>query len=393
MKRCLAGFVVSMCFCMSCVAADGPGKVAGGPFLPLVASEAQNAVRALNSAGKNIDDLLILELNGQTYYVKDMALLEELVASGQDMCFTKGYGLDGTIDSLYRVLYESCTESRALLEGQALESGKTMFVAAVNKFDRISDSMRLSGNYKELLKQCLLNVQVLRDALSKTEMNTHAHIVGKNIDACIASVGISDTPVCKPDGSPIVANRNCLSGLSDLDTQYSGRRFVFQDSRFADGGASASDKVLVFNGKVLIACEGAKAKLIINPSFSGRQECQGGEYKQVPNVGSLPSGIYLAMPQEAESYTSESMLKQWGKYRVPLIASTATNDFGRSNFYLHGTSDETKMSSGGCISMGVNVDKLVESEWFKSADYIPVIVNIQNSVVTQKERQECSYGI
>jgi hypothetical protein len=51
------------------------------------------------------------------------------------------------------------------------------------------------------------------------------------------------------------------------------------------------------------------------------------------------------------------------------------------------------MSSGGCISMGVNVDKLVESEWFKSADYIPVIVNIQNSVVTQKERQECSYGI
>lgn len=372
MKKTLFAFFAFASVCCSCMADGNPGRaiVPGAFYTPPRYQDASEAT---------IDNLLVLELNDQVYYVKDLSLLEKLVESGQNMCFTKGYGMDGTISTFYEVLYRACNTDRSLLEDRAVKAGKKL-EAKVQKLDRYVDSIVYKNNYKELFKQCLLNADTLRNVLSQTDINTHHHRMGNNIDACIKSVfvGCSDTLPAVPDG-------DCLSNMSDLDSVYAGRVFDFQDTNFINGSTSFSDKVFVFNGKVLVACEGPQAQFIIRPSFSGREECQGGEYKQVPGVGNLPNGLYLAMsgnPQPMEDKEA------WGGYRIPLIASTTTQNYDRTNFYLHGTTKVEKRSSGGCISTGLAIDELVNKDWFKTEEVIPVIVSVPDRI-TRSEIEMC----
>ena len=63
----------------------------------------------------------------------------------------------------------------------------------------------------------------------------------------------------------------------------------------------------------------------------------------------------------------------WGGHKVPLIPATETNTFGRTNMYIHGTTDPNKHRSGGCISLGIAVDKFIDTGFIQGV--VPVIVN------------------
>ncbi len=88
------------------------------------------------------------------------------------------------------------------------------------------------------------------------------------------------------------------------------------------------------------------------------------------NYGPIPEGTYWIDPKLVQSATIDPRLwskpefyppsDSWGRYRVPLEPDKSTNTFGRSGFFIHGSSEFNDYGSAGCIDLGTN-DKVIES--------------------------------
>ena len=390
MKKFMFLFLSLTCFCLSC-RAEVLGPVVVGAAVRKLEDKAVARKKTI------VDDLMVLQVGDQIFYVKDLDLLEDLVSSGQDMCFEYGNDLVGEINNLYHVLYDACVAGRARLREQINTSADVSNIkkgtfTALQAIRRLQSSEKLHNitnqeyDYKSMLVNCLLDKELLTRALQKTNQDVYDYRLGYDMDSCIKSVTVNKNAMCSRSDL-FVPDSSCLDNMNDLDIKYAGKTFQFTEGLQSN---NTSNKVLIFNGKVLVACENGLAQYVIKPSFSGRSYCQDGAYQYVGGVGHLPNGVYLALVNHKEAMQGEQQ-NAWGKHRVPLVPSVSNKSVGRSGFYLHGTEIKDKRRSGGCISLGVAVDELVETDWFGAEEYIPVVVDAVDSI-SQEDRDKCEYN-
>lgn len=322
--------------------------------------------------------IMIFELNGKTYYITDEKLLENLIKS--DICIAGASA--GDISELYLILYNACKESIATLNEEATKNG----IKPNNRFNNflrnigvkigvsnLAKEIGLTQTDKEtILRTGLKNCLITKEALTKTlsEKIRHKTLIKTkittDINKCINSIGVLATNDTCPL-RPSVPDIKYIENILDLNTKYRLKSFQFPTDTPIN-----TNKIIVFNGNVLVACENGAAIYLVRPTYSGRETCQNGKYQNIPGSGGTPNGIYVVREQDIQKMP-QSAQHSWGQYRAPLIPANETNTFGRTNMYLHGTTDPTKHRSGGCISLGLAIDKFIETGFITGT--VPVIVN------------------
>lgn len=325
--------------------------------------------------------IMIFELNGKTYYLTDEKLLEALVKS--ETCIQ---GMtEGEITQLYIILYDACKQSIAALSEEANKQGINPHIRFNNFMRNLGTKIASSSFAKQVgisetdketilrtgLKNCLITKESLTKILtqnpsSKTITSTK---ITADIDKCINNIGI--LPPIKNDICPLypsVPDEKYIENIFNLNTTYRAQTFHFPTDM-----PISTNKIIIFNGNVLVACENNMPKYLVRPTYSGRESCQNGQYQSVPYSGGTPNGVYIVRNKDKEDIPEKKQLA-WGQYRIPLIPANETNTFGRTNMYLHGTTDPNKHRSGGCISLGLAIDEFVETDFIDGT--IPIIVNV-----------------
>ena len=341
---------------------------------------------ALCACAGDDKDLMLFEVGGQVFYLKDLSLLESLI--GNDSCITDE--TNGNIIKLYEILYSACKDGMGqMIDGVELSRNprvESKQRGAMKMLNKLRDLGAKAGSSEKLfgdnfigarqkvlantLKNCLVEKETLRKALTKQQQTTKMKVTA-DIDKCIAQIQIDPT-LSNGDSCPLVStisDKKYIESLLDLNSVYRGQEFSFPVT-----GALNQNKVIVFNGNLLVACEGDKPVYLAKPTFSGRESCQNGQYQDIPGFGGTPNGIYVVVqPDNDFEPLPEKDWATWGQYKVPLIPAVETNTFGRTNMYIHGTSDPDKHRSGGCISLGIAVDRFIKTGFIKGI--VPVIVN------------------
>lgn len=316
--------------------------------------------------------IMIFELNGKTYYLTDEKLLEALVKS--ETCIQGAS--EGEITKLYKILYDACQQSIATLNDSLAKQGIYTYDQFANRMTNYKIRRGLSkGNtekVKEGLKECIVHKDVLasllKDNTTKPPIITGTKITA-DIDKCISNIGI--LPPIKNDICPLypsVPDEKYIENIFNLNTTYRAQTFHFPTDMPIN-----TNKIIIFNGNVLVACENNMPKYLVRPTYSGRESCQNGQYQSIPYSGGTPNGVYIVRNKDKEDIPEKKQLA-WGQYRIPLIPANETNTFGRTNMYLHGTTDPNKHRSGGCISLGLAIDEFVETDFIDGT--IPIIVNV-----------------
>lgn len=326
--------------------------------------------------------IMIFELNGKTYYLTDEKLLETLVKS--ETCIQGAS--EGEITKLYKILYDSCKQGVATLNDQLEKEGLLPLDPIGNKITSYKVRFGLTQFaqkhnldkklVKEGLKECIIYKDVLATQLknfleenrTKPQIITGTKITA-DIDKCISNIGI--LPPIKNDICPLypsVPDEKYIENIFNLNTTYRAQTFHFPTDM-----PISTNKIIIFNGNVLVACENNIPKYLVRPTYSGRESCQNGQYQSVPYSGGTPNGVYIVRNKDKEDMPEKKQLA-WGQYRIPLIPANETNTFGRTNMYLHGTTDPNKHRSGGCISLGLAIDEFVETNFIDGT--IPIIVNV-----------------
>ncbi len=325
--------------------------------------------------------IMIFELNGKTYYITDTKILETLVQS--ETCIQDA--TDGEITKLYLLLYDACKQSIAALSEEAREQGINPHTRFNNLLRNIGTQIAASNFAKQIglsetdketilrtgLKNCLITKESLVKRL-KQNSKGHPTVTTKitaDIDKCISNIGIL-TPI-KNDTCPLypsVPDEKYIENIFNLNTTYRTQTFHFPTDT-----PISTNKIIIFNGNVLVACENNIPKYLVRPTYSGRESCQNGQYQSVPYSGGTPNGVYIIRAKDKDTLPKEKQLA-WGQYRIPLIPANETNTFGRTNMYLHGTTDPNKHRSGGCISLGLAIDEFIQTNFIDGT--IPIIVNV-----------------
>lgn len=302
-------------------------------------------------------DIVVLEVGGKLYYIDN---LDELLSDdAKNTCVYSS--VDGQIELLYNKLISACKQSLA-----QLSTSKKDLVGPTN----IMLNLMAKIDKKTALSVCLLRKEML-EARKDNNTTTKVHI-SDSITSCVNSIKIhKDQNTCPITYS--VPDEKYLDNLRNLDTAYFDEDFSFSTDYNGNGNL-----VGLFNGYMLLICDGSKPAYIVKPSFSGAYNCQGGNFSTIPNVGSLPSGVYLAKRSEVEKM--ETPDAGWGTYRIPLRPSLQNQSFGRGSFYLHGTTDEEKRSSGGCISLGTGITEFVENFYSGENRDLLIIVDLVPNV-------------
>lgn len=304
-----------------------------------------------------------------------------------------------------------------------------------NQYDRRTKSDA------EVLQACIVDVDGLANELKSLRRHELVLGIGTDLDACINSIKVDltayNSQVCPTNIS--VESESKLANIRNLNRDFANKKFTFMDVflpgqapsnyveivRYEGGNKLSANRndynnafvaestavrrnlivvdhemqlkqevnnqriaereftsemnvntVLVYNGDILVACQGGRAVQMGRPVFSGFVGCRGSDSQDVAGYGELPNGVYLLNAADKELMPSEKRVA-WGKYRIPLLPSNESNTFGRNNFYLHGTDDPKKNRSGGCISLGTQIDEFVETDWFGRQKYMLVIVKSQ----------------
>ncbi|MBP5485798.1 MAG: DUF2778 domain-containing protein [Alphaproteobacteria bacterium] len=325
--------------------------------------------------------IMIFELNGKAYYLTDEKLLEALIKS--ETCIQGAS--EGEIAKLYLLLYDACKQSIAALSEEAREQGINPHTRFNNFMRNIGTKIATSNFAKQIglsetdketilrtgLKNCLITKESLTKRLTQNS-KMHPTVTTKitaDIDKCISNIGI--LPPIKNDICPLypsVPDEKYIENIFNLNATYSTQTFHFPTDT-----PISTNKIIIFNGNVLVACENNIPKYLVRPTYSGRESCQNGQYQSIPYSGGTPNGVYVVRAKDKDTLSKEKQLA-WGQYRIPLIPANETNTFGRTNMYLHGTTDPNKHRSGGCISLGLAIDEFVETNFIDST--IPIIVDV-----------------
>ncbi|MBQ5700080.1 MAG: DUF2778 domain-containing protein [Alphaproteobacteria bacterium] len=338
----------------------------------------RNTAPILFSVGKDI------------YRVQDIKIIERVLEKWSGNECIKNKFFNGNMLDFLAGMYKSCHGARNNLDAQlkkisgkqsglVSESEKAFFTLITDKKLRVTAGVAsvmslpnaaVTASYAKdwlykALGNCLVDNEKIRGLLQDyrrgvTEINPFV-----DLEACVNSVKVAkNVNGCPLD--PTVTDRSLLSGWDNANGKYKKGFYAFPVS----GGRMTVNKVMLYNGKILIACEGNKAKYIVNTAFSGLVDCQQKRYSGLPATGPIPDGVYLVRKRDMENPKN---MDAWGGYRFPLIPETKTNTKGRGAMYLHGTSNSDKQQSAGCISLGTNIDDFVDTGFISGS--IPVIVN------------------
>ena len=356
-----------------------------------------------NLFGNSDPDVIVYQAGGETYFVTG-DILEQLKNDAKDTCLEHVMAEDKkdaqksgkeyddsktTTIRFYELLLGQCRQEVSNLIGD-IKKGVPWFVqmpysgelttnddvVAAFAAGAKNDKLRNTTVDKVLEKYdaCLLLRQDLQDRLDKYNITwgKYPYRITADINACIQSIDVvenQDESVCPLN--PTVSDRNDIAGLENLNAIYLNKNMTFPEQPDVQPG-----QIAIFNGRVMVVCDNGRAVHVVKPAFSGYTECRDAKYQAYPNVGTLPDGVYLAQHKEVQERKDTA---SWGGYRVPLIPSNDTQTFGRANFYLHGTSVPDKVRSGGCISLGLQIEDFIESDWFKNrAKDLIIIVDKYN---------------
>lgn len=365
----------------------------------------------------DIADVIVFQYGGKDYYYDNIdelrGVFERLIMA--EPCLQNQDGL--TVDMMFGALIDVCRQRRGTLDdllrkqyGVAPSVSPTLGRWGV---DNMWDDRKSKENS---LRACIVDISTLAQDLKKLTRDKVVLSVGTDLDACVNSIKVDpniytfglggvyygDKPVkrhiadthffCPLD--VVVESEADLANVRNLNQEYTGKKFTFMDEyvKQAEGQEKSSadmkaDTVMVFNGSMLVMCQGGHAVQMGRPVYSGYDGCLGGDSQDLPAYGSLPDGVYLMnVGRNVQNLDGNDDLAGFGKYRIPLKPSNESKTYGRNNFYLHGTYDPAKRRSSGCITLGVNIDEFIETEWFqnqiKSGNNILVIVKNQlNSAV------------
>ncbi len=299
-------------------------------------------------------EVVVFEYRGKLYYLDDIDTF--IKQNGDDVCVSS----IGGVDTLYTRLLSACRDS--ILSS----ASKTE-----NWAHRIK--MKLMSN-KDALKYCLLEKSRLKNKSINYDV---AYKITQNLNACIARVGVhADVGSC-PLGGLFVRSETDLENIRDL-ARYIGNTYHFEKS-------IENPLIGIFNGRTMIVCDGGRPVDIVQPSFSGREQCQGGVFESLPGHGGTPDGVYLARNSDIDVISGAGSQASWGQYRIPLLPARETNTFDRTNMYLHGTTDRCKRRSGGCVSMGVAIEDFVKRNFIQNRRDMIIIIEKVPSIDFQNE--------
>lgn len=297
--------------------------------------------------------LIVFEYNGVAYYIDDIDKFFDKYK--EDICINT---LDGPA-SFYGTLLKVC---RAAVN----DADKTFIERGAYKLARILSDV-FGDSTKEQLRACLLTKERLQAHHQRTY--PYQYRLSSDVEKCASLIGVHSDPESCPIGDWYVNDARYLDNLLNL-TGYTNQTYSFSQQ-------VSNPYVGIYNGHILLVCDGATPVYLVQPSFSGLLMCQGGAYESLPNTGSTPDGVYLVSNNAIEEINGGTA---WGKYRMPLIPSKSTDTHGRTSMYLHGTTDKNKRQSGGCISLGVNIDEFVD-DFFKDSGHDLVIIVNKVSIV------------
>lgn len=378
----------------------------------------------------DVTDVIVFQYNGKNYYYNDIDKLRTLFESliKVEPCLQNQDGI--TVDTMLGALISVCRQRRTTLDMLIKDRYK-----ADSSVKPILGSWGVDNRWDNLhskenaLKACVVDVETLAQDLKKLKRDRITLGIGVDLDACINGIRIDPDLYVKdlyynnfmsygefvterinynsPEGRHHVqTNKMCplditvqseadLANVRNLNQEYGGRTFTFMDTYVKPeevasriGAGLKVDTVMVFNGSMLVACQGGRAMQMGHPVYSGYNGCYGQDSQGLSGFGSLPDGVYLmnvgkdemGKPGVQNLYGTDKE-KGWGKYRIPLRPSVESKTYGRNNFYLHGTLDPQKRRSGGCITLGLNIDDFIETAWFqeqiKVGKYMLVIVKNQ----------------
>ena len=321
-------------------------------------SQMQEEIAKQNS--KSLSGIIVMEVNGKLYYIDN---LEDLLSeNNKNTCIYSA--VNGDIDTLYKRLLGNCQQTLAR-EGNN--------VGLINKTYNVLSRLGFS---KQALESCLITVESIRETnetLKQKNTKQYSASIVADLDKCINSIGVhNDANSCPVDFSVSdIKYKDNMYGLND--------RFVNKKINFTEQYNGTGNLIGVFNGYIMVVCDKDKPVYIVKPSFSGAERCQGGDFETIPYMGSLPSGVYMAKRSKLQAM-EESNWTGWGKYRIPLMPATVNDTYGRGSFFLHGTSNEEKHSSGGCISLGTVIADFVEDFYARKSEDLLIIVDLVPNV-------------
>ena len=142
-----------------------------------------------------------------------------------------------------------------------------------NKID-IMDYSAKKQVMKKALEGCIVEKDMLTKSMTKQSHKSKFKITA-DIDNCIKQIHI-DPRVASGDVCPLVptvSDIKYIESLLDLNNSYRLKEFSFPVD-----GVFNQNKVIVFNGNVLVACENGNPVHLVKPTYSGREACQNGQY-------------------------------------------------------------------------------------------------------------------
>ena len=312
-------------------------------------------------------EIIMYEADGEVYYVTG-EILEQLKSGADDACLESviqedDEGKKSKITKFYELLLSQCRQKIAATSGELKQSESWSDVALAYGANLISRLTKRGLNpltIENEYKGCVLTLEKMNAALQASASDvqgSYHYTMNADIDACINAIEIlPDDNVCPLN--PTVKNENIIANIKNINFNYRNKTVVFSEWPNIKSG-----QVLVFNGTVMVACDNGVPVHVVKPVFSGYSECRDAKYRAYPNVGATPDGIYLIKHDQLEEPEDQ---ESWGGYRIPLVPAQQTQVYGRTNMYLHGTSDATKRRSGGCVSLGIAIDEFIESDWFQN---------------------------
>lgn len=344
MKKILLVLSVFISFSSSCIADGGDGF-------------ALYQIQKEELREQQLSEIVVMEVNGKLYYIDNLG--ELLSEKNKNTCIYST--VNGDINTLYKRLLDNCRQTLAR-EG-------TSNVGLANKY--YSFLSRL-GNTKKALEYCLINVDSVRKSNNEEKKEYSASIFA-DLDKCVSSIKVhKDVNSCPVDFSVSdIKHKENMYGLND--------RFVNKKFKFTEQYNGTGNLIGIFNGYIMVVCDKDRPVYLVKPSFSGAARCQGGNFETIPYMGSLPSGVYMAKRSKLQAM-EESNWAGWGKYRIPLMPATVNDTYGRGSFFLHGTSNEEKHSSGGCISLGTGIADFVEDFYARKSEDLLIIVDLVPNV-------------
>ncbi|MBE6460164.1 MAG: DUF2778 domain-containing protein [Alphaproteobacteria bacterium] len=308
-------------------------------------------------------EVIMYEANGEVYFITE-DLIRQLEQDADNTCLEGVIQEDnksGTkIEVFYELLLSQCRQQIATLYGETKQGddfGDKIIGGLANVMNRLSQKNLIPLGPESEWKGCVITRQNLEKRLKEAQQDTkYLYTITADIDSCINAINVhTDDSSCPL--VPSVSDKGIIANMADMNAKYKDKTLSFPERPDIKDG-----QILIFNGQVLVVCDGGMPVHIVKPAFSGYVACKGAEFQAYPNVGSTPNGIYLA---KHDSVQEPKNLDLWGGYRIPLIPSHQTETYGRANMYLHGTADKDKRRSGGCISLGVWIDEFINSDWFK----------------------------